>query len=187
MAVRVVLKPDFDTFMAITAVNYRSSFKPAFSKEVLALMRTLINEEFTVPENCDLKELAKAINASVHTQLDSGKHISNLKGVEKHLQRDASPAELLQRCKFPANGVTQTNIGALEFSGDYPDSDLSLNELFFYADVTPFCEAKTNVILGTLTFKNKMFLSLWFLENLVKESEAQEILAKMKEYLTIFK
>lgn len=186
MAVRDVLKPDFDKFLAITAVNYRSSFKPAFSNQVLALMRTLVSEEFTITDNCDLKELSKAINTSVHSQLDSGKHILNLKTLEKRLQRDASPEELLQRCKFPANAVTQTNIGAMEFSGDYPHSDLSLQELFFYADVTPFCETQANVVLGTLTFRQKVFLSLWFLEKLVKESEAAAILIKMKELLTTF-
>jgi hypothetical protein len=185
-SVRDVLHPDENRFLAMTAVNYRSSFKPAFSKHVLALMRTLINEEFEVPDNCDLKELAKAINASVHAQLDAGQHVMNLKALEKRIQCGASPQELLQRSKFPPHAVTQTNVGALEFSGDYPHSDLSLNELFFYADVTPFCETRTNVILGTLTFRDKVFLSLWFLEALVQESEAQGILTKMKEHLTVF-
>lgn len=186
LSVRDVLQPDETHFLAMTAVNYRSSFKPAFSKQVLALMRTLINEEFEVPDSCDLKELAKAINASVHAQLDAGQHIMNLKALEKRIQGGASPQELLQRCKFLPHAVTQTNVGVLEFSGDYPHPNLSLNELFFYADVTPFCETRTNVILGTLTFRDKVFLSLWFLEGLVQESEAQGILTKMKEHLSVF-
>lgn len=184
LSVRDVLQPDENRFLAMTAVNYRSSFKPAFSKQVLALMRTLINDEFEVGNNCDLRGLAKAINGSVHAQLDAGKHVMNLKALARRIQRGASPQELLQRSKFAPNAVTQTNVGALEFSGDYPH--LSLNELFFYADVTPFCEKRTNVILGTLTFRDKVFLSLWFLEELVKESEAQGILTKMKEHLTVF-
>lgn len=187
MAVRDVLKPDFDKFLAVTAVNYRSFFKPPFSKEALGLMRTRVSEEFTLSDHCNLKELAKAINTSVHSQLDSGKHILNLKALEKRLQRNISPEELLQRNKFPGNAVIQTNVGTLEFSGDYPHSDLSLKELFFYADVSLFSETPTNVVLGVLTFRQKIFLSLWFLEKLVKEVEAKEILTKMKKFLVDLK
>lgn len=56
----------------------------------------------------------------------------------------------------------------------------------FYADVTPFCEASANVVLGTLTFRQQVFLSLWFLKNLVKEEEAKAILVRMKELLASF-
>jgi NRPS condensation-like uncharacterized protein len=184
MAVRYVLKPDFDKFNAITVVNYRSSFIPAFSNQVLTLMRTLISEEFAVSETSQLKALSQAINKSVHSQLDAGKHVLNLKVLEKRLSRNISPEELLQRCKLPAHAVAQTNLGAMEFSGDYPDSPLRLDELFFFADATPFFEEKTNLVLGTLSFRQKIFLCLWFLEELVGESEAKAILLKMKEILS---
>jgi hypothetical protein len=183
MSVRDVLGSNYNSLTAITAVNYRSSFKPAFSPHVLALMRTLIQDEFSMEGVIELRDLAKAINNSVHSQLDAGKHVLNLKALEKRLDRNATPQELLQRCKFPQNAVTQTNVGALEFSGNYPNSRLRLEELSFFADVTPFCADRVNVVLGTLTFRNKVSLSLWFLEGLVATEEAQAVLTRMKALL----
>lgn len=88
MSIQNVLKPKFEKFNAITIVNFRSSFMPAFSKEVLALMRTFISEEFPVSEASQLQVLSQAINKSVHSQLDAGKHILNLKTLEKRLLRN---------------------------------------------------------------------------------------------------
>lgn len=183
MSVKEVLKPDFDKLNAVSAVNYRSSFKPPFSSEVLALMRTLIQEEFSISDHVKLTDFAKVINTSVHSQLDAGEHVLNLKALEKRLERGASPQELLQRCKFPLNSVGQSNVGALNFTGHYSDSQLALNELFFFADITPFCSDRVNVVLGTLTFRDKVSLSLWYLADLVKEEEAKAILTSMKERL----
>lgn len=181
-AIRTVIKPDFDEFTALTAVNFRPSFNPSFSKDVLVLLRTCISERFRVLEDERMDVLARAIHDSVHTQIESGEHVLNLKTLENRLKRNPSPQELWQRSKFPADAVTVTNLGSLEFSGKY-DSDLSIKELFFVANVEPFIEEPTNFILGSVTFNGQIFLTLWFLEELVQWPIAGAVLQEMKKIL----
>jgi len=182
-AVRKVVNPPFEELTALTAVNYRPFFNPPVSKETLALLRTCISDKFYVEEDGDFATLAKAVNHSVHSQLEAGEHVLNLKVLERRLARNPAPEELWKRAKFPANAVIVTNLGTLDFSGEYP-ANLSLEELFFVANVEPFIEESTNVILGVVTFKGKLSLSLWFLEELVQEEVGKAILSEMKQTLS---
>lgn len=182
-AIRRVINPNFKEFTAATAVNFRPFFNPPFSKEVLMLMRTIVAEKFPVSGNEDLSGLAKAINQSVHSQMDAGQHVLNLKELVNRLKRNPSPNELWCRAKLPANTVAVTNLGSLDFSGKY-GSKLSLEELFFVANVEPFIDEPTNFVLGTFTFQGKTSLTLWFLEELVQDSLGQAILSEMKKILS---
>lgn len=181
LAVKRVVKPDFDEFTAVIAVNIRSSFSPPVSNEVLTLLRNIMTHKCSI-QNENFASLAKKIHQSVHQQLQSGEHVFNLKSLEKRLSRYVSPKEMWQRAKLPDNAILLTNIGDVKFSGKY--GNLSLNELFFVSNIDCYIEKPTNFILGTLTFQGKIFSSLWFIEELVDESVGQKILSEMKEILS---
>lgn len=181
-AVRRVINPPSQDLTALTAVNYRPFFNPLVSKDTLTLLRTCIADTFPVEGNEDFATLAKAFNRSVHSQLEAGKHVLNLKALEQRLARNPTPEELWKRSKFPENATIVTNLGTLDFPGEY-GNNLSVDELFFVANVEPFIEASTNVILGAVTFKGKIFLTLWFLEELVEDKLAQAVLSEMRQIL----
>jgi hypothetical protein len=70
----------------------------------------------------------------------------------------------------------------LDFSGDY--DGISLDKLFFIANVEPFFEAADNWVLGAVTFRGQLFLTLWYLEELVDEETARHVLSETKRILS---
>mgnify|MGYP003347241499 FL=1 len=62
-------------------------------------------------------------------------------------------------------------------------SELSIEKLFFIANIEPAFDSADNWILGANTFRHEMFLTLWYLEELVDESTAQQVLLEMKKIL----
>ena len=182
LAIRRVVNPHFEEFSARTAVNFRSSFNPPVSKEKLALMRTCLSDQVAVDEETDLATLAKTLHQGLYRQLNAGQHVANLKLLEQRLQRKISNSELWQRSKCPDNGAEVTNLGALEFSGNY--GNLTLKELSFFANIVPFVESANNFFLAAVTFRGKISLSLWFIEELVDESVGKAVLAEVKAILS---
>lgn len=181
LAVHKVIRPPFYEWVTYTAVNYRPFFNPPISKEIMTLIRTCISSMVNMEEE-NLEVLAKIMHHNVHSQLKSGEHILNIKITEQRLQKNPTPQEWWRYTKFPGNSLTLSNIGALDFSGEY--TNLTLKELFFVANVEPFIEERTNFMMGALTFRNKTFLTIWFLNELVEEETGKAILAEMKSILS---
>ncbi|MBS0629846.1 MAG: hypothetical protein JSS30_06445 [Verrucomicrobia bacterium] len=182
LAVRKVLNPKYSDFSAMTAVNFRSSFSPPISKETLGVMRTALSDKISVSKESDLAAVASTLHQGLYTQLQNGKHVANLKLIEALLEKGITGQELRRRSQFPKNGVCVTNVGNLEFSGDY--GNLTLNDLFVCANAVPFLQNGNNFILATASFRGKLSMSLWYSEELVKESDAKAVLEELKAILS---
>ncbi|MDR3624181.1 MAG: condensation domain-containing protein [Chlamydiales bacterium] len=183
LAVRRVVKPDFENFQALTVINYRRFFTPPVPNEVMKLLRAGMITEVEVALEDDLASIARAIHDDVHSKLDSGEAIYPLKVMAERSSVEMSAQEVWKRALKPSNVIAVTNLGVLNFTGDY--TGLVLDQLFFVADVRPFFEEANNFVLGAHTFKGKTMLTLWFLQELVEEVTANQILAHMQEILSI--
>lgn len=181
-AVKRVTRTPFSTLDALTVVNFRPFYEPDLPKDVMKLTRVCITTEAPVTGHEDLGVLADFIHADIYRQLAAGEHILNLKRIARRVQRQESPTDLWRRARYPAHTVTLTNVGILDFSGDY--EGISLDKLFFVANVEPFFEAPDNWVLGAVTFRGRLFLTLWYLEELVDEDTAQRVLSETKRILS---
>jgi hypothetical protein len=181
-AVKRVTPNPHATLDALTVVNFRPFYEPGLSRDVMKLTRVCITTEAAVTGREDLGELADFIHADIYRQLAAGEPILNLKRIARRVERQESPTDLWCRARYPAHTVTLTNVGMLDFSGDY--DGISLDKLFFIANVEPFFEAPDNWVLGAVTFRGQLFLTLWYLEELVDEETARRVLSETKRILS---
>jgi len=105
----------------------------------------------------------------------------NLKRIASRVQRKETARALWCRARLPEHSIILTNVGRLEFSGDY--GLLAIDKLFFVANVEPIFESQDNWILGSVTYRGQLFLTLWYLEELVERATASRVLAEMKKML----
>lgn len=99
----------------------------------------------------------------------------------QRVERKETPQCIWRRARIPEHQVILTNIGNLDFAGDY--DGLSVDKLFFIANVEPAFDSPDNWILGSVTFQGRMYLTLWYLEELVDEATATRVQAEMKRIL----
>lgn len=181
LAIRRVTKSTSPIIDASTVVNFRSFLSPMLPKGCMRLTRVCVITPVPINEFDDMANLAKFIHGDLHARLAAGEHIVNLKRIARRVQKQESAQSIWRRARVPDHLVILTNIGNLEFSGDY--SELSIEKLFFIANIEPAFDSADNWILGANTFRHEMFLTLWYLEELVDESTAQQVLLEMKKIL----
>ena len=184
LAIRNVMDPDFEDFKALTVVNFRPFFTPPVSNHLMRLLRVAFPTLLSVRLGDDVKEVAKKIHDDVYLQLAQGEHVLQLQRMSQYLSTNPSPEDKWRDELHKGNTVTVTNIGVLEFTGDYKDSPFKIEALTFTANVQPFFENKHNLVLAALCFKGRLNLSLWRLQELVSKSEAQAVLLEMDRILT---
>jgi NRPS condensation-like uncharacterized protein len=184
LAIRNVMNPDFEDFKAHTVVNFRPFFNPPVSNHLMRLLGVAIPTLLSVKLGDNVKEVAKKIHDDVHLQLAQGEHVLQLQRISQYLSTNPSPEDKWRDDLFTGNTVTVTNIGVLEFTGDYKDSPFKIEALTFTANVQTFFENKHNLVLAALCFKDRLNLSLWRLQELVSKSEAQALLLEMERILT---
>ena len=184
LSIRNVMNPDFEDFKALTVVNFRPFFNPPVSNHLMRLLGIAFPTLLSVKLGDDFKELAKKIHNDIHSQLAQGQHVFQLKRMSQYLSTNPSPEDKWRDDLQTGNTVTLTNIGIIEFTGDYKDSPFKIEELTFTANVQPFFDNRHNLVLAALCFKGRLNLSLWRLQELVSKSEAQAILFEMERILT---
>ena len=86
-----------------------------------------------------------------------------------------------RRARIPVHQIILTNVGSLEFNGVY--GGLSIDIPFFIANVEPAFDSQDNWILGAVTLRGQMYLTLWYLEERVDETTAHKVLSEMKRIL----
>jgi hypothetical protein len=160
-----------------TVVNYRKMFNPPVSNQQMAMLATLIRDHFD-PEK-PLEDLAQAINHNVHGKIHAGEPICNIKLLEKRQERGVSPEDLWKGALVPENAICVSNIGDVNYSGAFPP--LHIEGLYFVGNATVSMEHSSNCVLGALTFRGKLFLSLWYIKEQISDATGNAILQKMNE------
>ncbi|MEC7839121.1 MAG: condensation domain-containing protein [Chlamydiota bacterium] len=182
-AIKFIKKPSFDQFIAVSIVNLRNFFEQPVSKEVTKALFSWIASKFEVYEETNIYELAKLVHEDLHTKLKEGKHISNLKKMSNRLDKMPIPQFFLQQNKSPPNLLCVSNIGVVSFDGFYDSKMISMEDIFFVVNRDSHFEHKDNAMLGVTTFKNRIYLTLFFIEKLFSETDAQAVLKKMEQIL----
>ncbi len=182
-AYKSIKKPSFDQIDAVTIVNYRQFFEPPVSKELSKPLFSYILSKCTLDEEMDFFDLAKTLHNDLHTQLQEGEHVVNLKKLHKLLERELTPEEFLLQNKMPSKLVGITNLGAVTFDGSYGCQDISMKDVFFVANCDPYCESKDNAVLGVVTFQNRIHLTLFFVEELFSQEDGENLLIELHKVL----
>ena len=181
LAIRRVTQTSYPILDASTVVNFRPFLQPQLPKDAMRLTRVCVVTPVEIDQFEGMIDLARFIHADLHARLAAGEHIVNLKRIANRITRRESRQALWQRARIPEHMVILTNIGNLEFTGDY--DGFSIDKLFFIANVEPAFQSPDNWILGSVTFRGQMFLTLWYLEELVEEAIALQVLEEMKRIL----
>lgn len=176
---------EYHKLEALSVVNYRQFFDPPVSKELLRSLYTCVGGAFNVANETDLAELAKAIQADLHMRLQEGEHIRDLKNLSIRAAANLhNPMALLEVDKCPPNMLCITNAGAITFEGTYQYKQLSMTDLFLVAGCDQYYEHEDNATLGVVTFQNRIYLTLFFLEEIFAEQDGKAILLEMEKYLS---
>lgn len=181
LAIRRVTQSVHPVLEANTVVNFRPYLRPALPRDVLCLTRVCVVTPVAMEAEADLEELARFLHDDLHARLAAGEHVVNLKRIANRVQEVASPQELWRRARIPANQIILTNVGQLGWDGE--GRGVSVERLFFIANVEPIFDSPDNWILGAVTFKGRMELTLWYLEELVDEALALRVMAAFKQLL----
>lgn len=182
LAIRGVTQTRHLILDASTVVNFRPFLKDPLPKEVMRLTRVCVVTPVPIDEfGNNMAQLARFIHRDLYARLAAGEHVVNLKRMANRVKRKESPQDIWRRARIPEHQVILTNVGNLEFAGDY--DGLSIDKLFFIANVEPAFESPDNWILGSVTFKGQMYLTLWYLQELVEEATAIKVMAEMKRIL----
>lgn len=181
LAIRRVTGSRHPVIDANTVVNFRPFLKPEVSNDVMRLTRICVVTPVPIAEFEDLKSLAHFIHGDLYKRLAEGEHLRNIQRIMRGVQRGESGADLWRRSRIPEHQVILTNVGKIDWQGDY--KTLSIDRLFFIANVEPIFDSPDNWILGSLTYRDQMQLSLWYLQELVQEETAIAVLTELKGLL----
>jgi hypothetical protein len=182
LAIRRVTGSEHPIVEANTVVNFRPFLQPQVSSDVMRLTRICVVTPVPMAGFDDLQALAHFIHTDLYSQLAQGEHVRNVHRIIQRVQRGESGSDLWRRARIPAHQVILTNVGRIDWQGDY--SNLLIERLFFIANVEPIVDSPDNWILGSLTYRDELQLSLWYLQELVAETTALAVLAELKRLLT---
>jgi hypothetical protein len=182
LAIRRVTGSDHPIVEANTVVNFRPFLQPELSSDVMRLTRICVVTPVPIEAIDDLTALAQFIHGDLYSRLEHGDHVRNVRRIMERVQRGESGADLWRRARIPEHQVILTNVGRIDWPGDY--GTLSIERLFFIANVEPIFDSPDNWILGSLTYRDQLQLSLWYLEELVAEQTAIAVLAELRRLLT---
>lgn len=182
LAIRRVAGSSHPIIDANTVVNFRPFLQPEVSGDVMRLTRVCVVTPVPMAEFDDLKSLAHFIHGDLYKRLADGEHLRNIRRIIQRVQRGESGADLWRRSRIPEHQVILTNVGKIDWQGNY--KTLSIDRLFFIANVEPIFDSPDNWILGALTYRDQLQLSLWYLQELVQEETAIAVLTELKSLLT---
>lgn len=166
---------------ANTVVNFRPFLQPEVLSDVMRLTRICVVTPVALAEFDDLKSLAHFIHGDLYRRLADGDHLRNIRRIMQRVQRGESGTDLWRRSRIPEHQVILTNVGKIDWPGEY--KTLSIERLFFIANVEPIFDSPDNWILGCLTYREQLELSLWYLQELVPEETAIAVLKELKSTL----
>jgi hypothetical protein len=180
-AIAALKKQDLEglkTATAITVLDYRPFFEEPVSKEQLSPLGLWLNGKFNLVDR-EFPALAREIQEDFHHRLENGEHHDRIKKLFQIPFRFISPEKFLHYCQLPPFVYGLSYVEPVNFNGIYPN-DLSMEEIFFISNIDPYCSSINNGCLGVVSFKGKIFLTLWSFDS---ENNAASILQKMETIL----
>lgn len=165
---------------AVTVVNLRQFFSPPVEWDVMRLLRVCIETPVSLQITPNLESLAHHLHQELQKKLAAGEHLEALGSIAEAVAPDPSPQELWRNSY--RQGAVITNLGQVPVGGVY--GELELHRLFFVANVEPIVlpEALCAVI-GALTFRNRLFLTLFHIEQQLGDAQAKEVLHRTTSQL----
>ena len=166
--------------IATTVVNLRRFFQPSLRWEIMRLLRVCLETPVDLLVTPTIESLASYLDQQLYMQLENGDHLVALNSIATAVSDNPSPQRYWQR-SVRSGGII-TNIGQIPFEGDY--GILNLEKIFFVANIEPIVLTHKNcAVIGALTFKNKLFLTLFYIKQQLSQEHAKEILVDVKQRL----
>lgn len=165
---------------AATVVNLRQLARPPLPWELMRLLRVCVETPICVDPGAPLDGLAAQLHAVLQRQLGDGEPIQALNTIAASLADDPSPPQLWRRCW--REGGLITNLGRVPVQPRH--GALVLERLFFVANIEPITlPEKPLVVLGALSFADRLSLTCLYLEQQASADQAHAVLADMARRL----
>ena len=163
-----------------TVVNLRGLAQPALSWGLMRLLRVCVDAPIEVDPAAPLDGLARQLHQVLQDQLRDGKPIMALNTITAALGDSPSPQELWRR-SWREGGLI-TNLGRVPVQAHH--GVMELVSLFFVANIEPIAlPDKPLAVLGALTFRERLMLTCFHIEQQMNENEAMALMADMKRRL----
>lgn len=182
LATRTVAGSDPPIVEANTVVNFRPYLQPKLPRDAMRLTRVCVVTSVPMAAFDDLATLAQFIHKDLYRQLEQGEHVRTVQRIMQRVKRGESGADLWRRARIPEHQLILSNLGRIDWPGNY--GRVSVERLFFIANVELIFDSPDNWLLGSLTYRNQLQLSLWYMKELVDENTARAVLSELRHLLT---
>ena len=165
---------------AHTVVNLRGLAQPTLPWDLMRLLRVCVDTPITVDPSAPLDHLASQLHGVLQQQLRDGTPIKALNTISAALADTPSPRELWQR-SWREGGLI-TNLGKVPVEAQH--GRVELERLFFVANIEPIAMPdRPLAVLGALSFRDRLMLTCFHIEQQLEESQALAVMAAMKQRL----
>ncbi|MCP9804508.1 hypothetical protein KBY75_13125 [Cyanobium sp. T1G-Tous] len=165
---------------ATTVVNLRSLAEPPLPWELMRLLRVCVDTSVEVDPDSSLDQLASELHGVLQQQLSSGSPLRALNTIAAALEDGPTPHQLWQR-SWRQGGLI-TNLGRVPVQAQH--GELELARLFFVANVEPIAlPHQPLAVLGALSFRDQLSLTLFHIEQQLGDARATAVLADTKKRL----
>ncbi|MCH9714974.1 MAG: hypothetical protein K0U63_10595 [Cyanobacteria bacterium] len=165
---------------ASTVVNLRSLAVPQLPWELMRLLRVCVDTSVEVDPDSSLDQLASELHGALQQQLSSGSPLRALNTIAAALEDGPTPHQLWQR-SWRQGGLI-TNLGRVPVQAHH--GELELARLFFVANIEPIALPKQPLaVLGALSFRDQLSLTLFHIEQQLGDARATALLADTKKRL----
>jgi hypothetical protein len=165
---------------AHTVVNLRGLAQPTLPWDLMRLLRVCVDTPITVDPSAPLDQLASQLHGVLQQQLRDGTPIKALNTISAALADAPSPRQLWQR-SWREGGLI-TNLGKVPVEAQH--GRMELERLFFVANIEPIARPdRPLAVLGALSFRDRLMLTCFHIEQQLEESQALAVMAAMKQRL----
>lgn len=162
---------------ATTVVNLRHLADPPLPWDLMRLLRVCVDAPVTVDPDAPLDALAGELHRVLQQQLAAGAPLEALNTIAAVLQDGPTPQQLWQRSW--RQGSLITNLGRVPVQAHH--GMLELERLFFVANVEPIVlPDRPLAVLGALSFRDRLSLTCFHIEQQLDEARAAALLADTK-------
>lgn len=163
-----------------TVVNLRHLTHPPLPWELMRLLRVCVETPVRVDPSAPLEDLAAALHGTLQQQLADGVPFEALRSIATALEEEPTPRQFWER-SWRQGGLI-TNLGRVPV--DARHGDLTLERLFFVANIEPIALPEQPLaVLGALTFRERLCLTCFHIEQQLEAPQAASVLAGMKQRL----
>ncbi|MCP9793251.1 hypothetical protein KBZ20_15065 [Vulcanococcus limneticus Candia 3F8] len=165
---------------AHTVVNLRGLAQPTLPWDLMRLLRVCVDTPIVVDPTAPLDGLALQLHGVLQQQLRNGAPIMALNTIAAAVADAPSPRQLWQR-SWREGGLI-TNLGKVPVQAQH--GIVELERLFFVANIEPIAMPdRPLAVLGALSFRERLMLTCFHIEQQLDEHQAMAVMADMKRRL----